>query len=65
MLPGAFSTANGLEQIDRILGYIELWMEGHGFGSVDQIRGKLSQMKSDRPELYERLQYIKALVGIE
>jgi dihydroorotate dehydrogenase (fumarate) len=56
---------NGLEQIDRLLGYIEVWMKGHGFDSIDQIRGKLSQMQSDRPELYERLQYIKALVGIE
>ena len=54
---------NGLEQIRRLLGYIEVWMEGHGFDSIDQIRGKLSQMQSDRPELYERLQYIKALVG--
>jgi dihydroorotate dehydrogenase (fumarate) len=56
---------NGLEQIDRILGYTEDWMKGHDFDSVDQIRGKLSQTHSDQPELYERLQYIKALVGIE
>jgi dihydroorotate dehydrogenase (fumarate) len=41
------------------------WMERHGFTSVGEIRGRLSQMESDRPELYERLQYIKALVGIE
>jgi hypothetical protein len=27
------------------------------------MRGKLSQARSDKPELYERLQYIKALVG--
>ena len=55
---------NGLEQIDRILGYLENWMEEHNFDSVDQMRGKMSQMQSDRPELYDRLQYIKALVGI-
>ncbi len=56
---------NGLEQIGRIIEYMQSWMERHGFDSIDQIRGKLSQMNSDRPELYERLQYIKALVGIE
>lgn len=56
---------NGVEQIGRMLGQIEAWMNGHGFDSIGQIRGKLSQMQSDRPELYERLQYIKTLVGIE
>jgi hypothetical protein len=29
------------------------------------MRGKLSQAESEVPELYERLQYIKALVGME
>jgi len=56
---------NGIEQIGRILRQMETWMKKHGFDSLDQIRGKLSQMQSDRPELYERLQYIKAVVGIE
>ena len=56
---------NGLGQIDRILEYVKAWMEGHNFDSIGQVRGKLSQMQSDRPELFERLQYIKALVGIE
>ncbi len=56
---------NGLKQINVILEYVKDWMQKHDFGSVDQIRGKLSQTRSDRPELYERLQYVKALVGIE
>lgn len=55
---------NKLDQIGRILEYIERWMEKHGFDSVGQIRGKLSQMQSENPESYERLQYIKSLVGI-
>jgi dihydroorotate dehydrogenase (fumarate) len=55
---------NGLEQLDRILGYLENWIKEHNFDSVDQMRGKMSQMQSDQPELYDRLQYIKALVGI-
>jgi len=56
---------NGLKQISAIQEYVETWMEKHGFKSVDEIRGKLSQTHSDRPELYDRLQYVKALVGIE
>jgi dihydroorotate dehydrogenase (fumarate) len=56
---------NGLVQISRILEHIETWMKEKGFDSIKQVRGKLSQMQSDRPELYERLQYIKALVGVE
>ena len=56
---------DGLGQIDRILAYLGNWMEEHDFNSVDQVCGKMSQMQSDRPELYERLQYIKALVGTD
>jgi len=56
---------NGIEQIGRILEEVRAWMSQHGFDSIDQIRGKLSQMESDRPELYERLQYIEALAGPE
>jgi dihydroorotate dehydrogenase (fumarate) len=56
---------NGVEHIGRILKEIETWMEKHGFNSVGEIQGKLSQVLSERPELYERLQYIRALVGIE
>jgi dihydroorotate dehydrogenase (fumarate) len=55
----------GLGQIGVIRNEMDGWMEKHGFKSLDQMRGKMSQAQSDRPELYERLQYIKALVGIE
>ena len=56
---------NGVEHVGHILEEIETWMMKHDFDSIDQMRGMLSQMQSDNPELYERLQYIKALVGIE
>lgn len=54
---------NGLGHIGTIRSDLERLMERHGFKSIDQMRGRLSQTRSDRPELYERLQYIKALVG--
>ena len=56
---------NGIAQIGRILETLESWMEKHGVETIGQIRGKMSQVESDQPESYERLQYIRALVGIE
>ncbi len=56
---------NGAEYLKTMLNDINSWMEKNGYKSLDEIRGKLSQKESDNPELYERLQYIKALVGVE
>ncbi len=55
----------GLGQIRVMLDEMESWMKTHGFESVEQFKGKLTSKKGDKPELLERLQYIKALVGIE
>ena len=56
---------HGIGHIANILANLEQWMKQHHFESILQFKGTLSQKDSDRPELYERLQYIKALVGIE
>ena len=56
---------NGIEQINRMLKEMEDWMEEHKFKSLNDFCGKLGQEESDQPELYERLQYIKALSGIK
>lgn len=56
---------NGVQHIEKILTQIKEWMAQHKIASLGEIQGKLSQCESDRPELYERMQYIKALVGIE
>ncbi|MDZ7337935.1 MAG: dihydroorotate dehydrogenase-like protein [candidate division KSB1 bacterium] len=56
---------NGLAQIGRIRQEVEAWLQSHGYHSVEEIRGLLSQERSEKPELYLRLQYIKALTGIE
>lgn len=56
---------NGVEKISSILAGLEEWMTAHGFKSLADFRGRLSQAHSEKPELYERLQYIKALVGVE
>lgn len=56
---------NGLDIISEILEDISKWMNAKGYKSLDDFQGILSQKQSDKPELYHRLQYIKALVGIE
>lgn len=52
---------NGLKYIKNILDAIESWMNEHNYDNIDEFRGKLSKGDEDEPELYERLQYIKAL----
>lgn len=56
---------NGIEYISNMLEEMEKWMNEHNFNSIEGFHGKLSQVESDQPELYERLQYIKAISGIK
>lgn len=56
---------NGMEQIGRMATGMTQWMEQHGFESIADFRGKLSQKASDEPEKYQRLQFIRMLVGID
>ena len=56
---------NGLEFINEILNDLQSWMTEHEFTSIDQFRGKLSREQGEKAELLDRLQYIKALVGVE
>lgn len=56
---------NGLDRIREIRNELEDWMKRKGYETIDQFRGKASREHSRHPELHERLQYIKAIVGIE
>jgi dihydroorotate dehydrogenase (fumarate) len=56
---------NGFDQIGKILEELRSWMERHAFTTIDEFRGSLSHLRSDHPENYERLQYIKVLGGGE
>lgn len=55
----------GLTRIGVMLKELENWMAKNEFISVEDFRGRLCQEASERPEYYERLQYIKLFVGIE
>jgi len=50
---------NGTGYITEILSYLESWMDRKGFNYVDQFKGKLSQKNTSRPDVYERLQFMK------
>jgi dihydroorotate dehydrogenase (fumarate) len=56
---------NKIEHLKTILEGVRTWMDKHGFSGIDDFRGKVSRERSGQSELYERLQYIKALGGIE
>ncbi len=56
---------NGFDQVGRILNELESWMSEKDYNSLDDFRGKLSLSQRKDSEMYERLQYIKALTGIE
>lgn len=55
---------SGLEKLEEISREVESWMERHSFAAVSDFQGMLCQERSEDPELYERAQYVKALVGI-
>ena len=55
---------NGLERLREILDELTGWMDGHEFGAIDEFRGRLAELTEQRPEAFERLQYIKALTGV-
>ncbi len=40
------------------------WMERKNYSSISEFKGMLSQEKLDKPEVWERSQYIKAVCGI-
>ncbi len=54
----------GIEELTEIKSGLIDWMKEHGYASIADFHGKLCQTRSDKPEAYERLQYIKALTGI-
>jgi len=56
---------NGLEQIRRIQDQIREWLDEHGCDKLSDIRGRLSQQLSEKPDHYERLQYIKLFSEID
>ena len=54
---------HGGERIAEMIHQLESWMDKHGFDSIDQFRGTMSQAKSHHPAAYERVQFMKYFRG--
>ncbi len=50
---------NGPEYILKMKTTLDHWMDRKGFRYIDQFRGRLSQEKTENPEVFERLQFMK------
>jgi len=50
---------NGISYTTDMLKYLDSWMDKKGFNYIDQFKGKLSREKTSRPDVYERLQFMK------
>ena len=56
---------NGPGHITGMLKFIESWMDKKGYNYIGQFKGRLSQEKHSRPEVYERLQFMKYFSNIK
>ena len=54
-----------LDQIGTMLGELDQWMERHGFGEVRDFQGRLSQVRTGDPAVYERVQFMKGIAEFE
>ncbi len=54
---------NGKKVINDMLDDLESWMEKKEYNSIEDFRGKLSQLKTDNPAAYYRTQFMKYFAG--
>lgn len=50
---------HGIPYIDVMHHELTSWMESHDFSRISDFRGKLSQKKSSKPDLFERVQFMR------
>lgn len=50
---------NGPEKIQNILKDIKKWMIANDYEKIDDFRGKMSQVESGNPSVYERVQFMR------
>jgi dihydroorotate dehydrogenase (fumarate) len=54
---------NGNDKIKEIISFIESWMHRKGYNKITDFKGKLSQLQSNSPAAYERVQFMKYFRG--
>lgn len=50
---------NGPDFIQQLNSGIESWMDNKGYHTIDEFKGNLSQSSADRPEIFERVQFMR------
>jgi len=50
---------NGPDFIKQLNSGIESWMDNKGYHTIDEFKGNLSQSSADRPEIFERVQFMR------
>ncbi|MGC4122129.1 MAG: dihydroorotate dehydrogenase-like protein [Myxococcales bacterium] len=56
---------NKEQHLAHMLAEMEAWMRAKEYGSIDEIRGLMSQKQNPEAQAFERSQYIKMLVGFD
>ena len=51
--------SNGIEQIQKMVGDLEKWMDEGGYNYISQFKGKMSGSSSANPAAFERIQFMK------
>ena len=54
---------NGIPYLSTMLRELEGWMDEHGYENLQEVRGKMSQVKIEDPFGFERAQYVKLLMS--
>jgi len=54
---------HGPAHIETMLTSLREWMQKHGFNSIDDFRGRMSQEKASNPAVYERTQFMRYFGG--
>lgn len=55
---------NGMGHLSKLVAGLERWMQSHGYDSIEDFRGKLSQQGFEGdPVMYERAQYLDFLMS--
>jgi dihydroorotate dehydrogenase (fumarate) len=52
---------NGIGHVAEVLKGVESWMKEHDYGSVEEMKGIMSQRSSASSEAFERANYLKTL----
>jgi dihydroorotate dehydrogenase (fumarate) len=54
---------SGIPYLGKMLAAIEEWMDKHGYSSLDEVRGSLSQREIQDPGAFERAQYVHLILS--